>query len=131
MERSIRNEVFIVEQTVPPELEFENEEGSTHYLLLTHNGAVGCARYRWVGHDIKLERIAVKRRERGKGYGRILVECLLNEVRPLRPRTIYLNSQTSVKGFYERFGFTAIGKVFLEAGIEHIKMVLEQEEKGL
>lgn len=126
LERTIRDEVFIKEQSVPYELEFENEELSTHFILWASGRAVGCGRFRWVGPDIKLERIAVLRSERGNGYGTLIVKGLLEEVRGKGPSSIYLNSQTSVKGFYERCGFRPVGEEFLEAGIWHIRMMMDR-----
>lgn len=129
LERSIRDEVFIKEQSVPYELEFENEDVSTHFLLWAGGRAVGCGRFRWVGPDIKLERIAVLRSERGNGYGKVIVKGLLEAVRGKGAFCIYLNSQTSVKGFYERCAFRPVGEEFLEAGIWHIKMMMDRGGK--
>lgn len=126
MERSIRDEVFVREQSVPVELEFENEGSSVHFLLWVDRRPVGCGRYRRTVDGFKLERIAVLRSDRGKGNGRAIVDGLVEEVRTKGGTSIYLNSQTSVRGFYERSGFKPVGDEFLEAGIWHIKMVLEK-----
>jgi predicted GNAT family N-acyltransferase len=47
---------------------------------------------------------------------------MLEIVTPLGPSMIYLHSQTSAMGFYERCGFIPFGETFMEADIEHIKM---------
>jgi predicted GNAT family N-acyltransferase len=120
------NEVFIREQSVPVELEFENEGSSEHYLLWVDGRPVGCGRYRRTTDGFKLERIAVLRSDRGKGHGKAIVEGLVEAVRTKGVSTIYLNSQTSAKGFYERSGFRPVGDEFLEAGIWHIRMVLDK-----
>ena len=67
MERAIRDKVFIGEQNVDPSIEYEHEEESVHFLLFASGRAVGCGRYRTVGTDLKLERIAVLKEQRGKG----------------------------------------------------------------
>ncbi len=126
LERSIRDEVFVREQSVPVELEFENEASSVHFLLWVDGRPVGCGRYRRTLDGLKLERIAVLRSERGKGHGKAIVDGLVAAVRTKGGTSIYLNSQTSVRGFYERSGFKPVGDEFLEAGIWHIKMVLEK-----
>ncbi|MGA1792528.1 MAG: GNAT family N-acetyltransferase [Thermoplasmatota archaeon] len=129
-EFEIRRNVFIVEQRVDPEIEFdEHESDSIHFLLLKNKLPIGCARYRWEGSDIKLERFAVLKEGRGKGYGRFIMERMLEEVLPLGPDRIFLHSQTSAAGFYGRFGFEPSGEIFDEANIDHIRMIYKGREK--
>ncbi|MGA1820233.1 MAG: GNAT family N-acetyltransferase [Thermoplasmatota archaeon] len=129
-ENEIRRVVFIIEQKVDPVLEFDEfESGSVHFLLLKEGEPIGCSRYRWEGDSIKLERFAILKEERGKGYGRFIIECMLEEVLPLGPRRIFLHSQTSAAGFYGRFGFEPTGEIFDEANIDHVKMIYKGKEK--
>jgi predicted GNAT family N-acyltransferase len=48
---------------------------------------------------------------------------LVEEAKLSNPSQIYLHAQIQALGFYEKLGFTGVGKTFLEANIEHIKMV--------
>lgn len=124
-EITIREAVFVKEQGVDPSIEYDEfEDSSKHYVLKAADLPVGCARYRWVGPDIKLERLAVLKEERGKGYGTFIMKRLLEISLGLKPRNIYLHSQITAKRFYERFGFEASGPVFREAEIDHVKMHL-------
>ncbi|MGA1872495.1 MAG: GNAT family N-acetyltransferase [Thermoplasmatota archaeon] len=130
LENGIRRSVFVNEQNVSEEIEFDDHEGDSVHLLLMRSGTpIGCARYRWDGRDIKLERLALLKEERGKGYGKTIMEGILNIVLPMNPTRIYLHSQTRALEFYRRFGFEPSGETFLEAGIEHISMTYRGKEK--
>ncbi len=120
--RQIREEVFVVEQEVPREIEYDEYEQSSTHILATLNGdPVGTARWRKTDHGQKLERFAVLKSARGKGVGEALVKFVLNQIEDAEPA--YLNSQVSAIPFYARLGFEAIGDIFFEAGIPHRKMV--------
>ncbi|MFH2142985.1 MAG: GNAT family N-acetyltransferase [Bacteroidota bacterium] len=123
----IRNEVFVSEQNVDPNLEFDGfDQVSTHYLAIYKNIPVATARWRETDEGIKLERFAVLKDNRNKGFAKILLDQIIKDV-SFRKKKIYLNSQTYVVGFYEKFGFEKIGDIFLEANIEHYKMIYKRE----
>ena len=129
--RRIRQAVFVEEQGCPPEEEWdEHDEPSrrghrTHHLLCTLYGLpVGCARWRRVGAEAKLERFAVLPPARGKGGGAALVAAALDAARAAGLRRFMLHAQTTAVGLYERFGFSVASEPFTEAGIEHVKMTL-------
>jgi len=129
-ESRIRTMVFVDEQNVDPVVEFdEHETDSVHFLLLKNGAAIGCAWYRWVRTSIKLERYAVLKEHRGKGYGRFIMERMLDEVLPLGPDRVFLHSQTAAAGFYGRFGFEPHGDIFEEANIDHVMMIYKAKEK--
>ena len=120
--RKIREDVFIVEQEVPAEIEYdEYEESSTHIIATLHGEAVGTARWRLTSQGQKLERFAVLKSARGKHVGAALVEYILDQLETTE--TAYLNSQVSAIGFYSQFGFEETGGIFYEAGIPHRKMI--------
>jgi len=125
----IRRVVFVIEQNVDPDIEFDEfEETAIHYLLYKGNKAIGCSRYRWSGDQIKLERYAILEQERGKGYGRFIMKIMMKIVLPLDPSMIYLHAQTVAKGFYRKFGFLETGEIFKEADIDHIMMYYQPSE---
>lgn len=127
--RQIREEVFVVEQQVPPEIEYdEYEESSTHILACLDGVPVGTARWRKTENGQKLERFAVLNSSRGKGVGEALVKFVLDQIEDTEPA--YLNSQVSAIPFYARQGFEAQGGIFYEAGIPHRKMVLKTIENN-
>ncbi|MDQ7947271.1 MAG: GNAT family N-acetyltransferase [Pedobacter sp.] len=119
---AIRKIVFVEEQNCPPELEWENEEESIHFLALSDHRPCGACRWRKTDHGYKLERFAVLKEYRGQGVGRALVATALADL-PADADYIYLNAQLDAMGLYAKFGFVAEGPQFEEAGIQHFKMV--------
>ncbi|MCF7825755.1 MAG: GNAT family N-acetyltransferase [Candidatus Marinimicrobia bacterium] len=122
--RQIREVVFIVEQQVPQEIEYDEYEESSTHILATLNGLpAGTARWRQTEHGQKLERFAVLKSARGKGVGAALVQYILEQLN--ETESVYLNSQLSAIPFYAHFGFEETGGIFYEANIPHRKMVLK------
>jgi len=119
---AIRKIVFVEEQNCPPELEWENEEVSTHFLATLNNVPCGACRWRKTEAGYKLERFAVLKEYRGKGIGQALVATVLEDL-PQDAGYIYLNAQLDAMPLYSKFGFKAEGPQFEEAGIQHFKMV--------
>ena len=119
----IRKEVFVNEQKCDPEDEYENEEDSIHFLLLDNNNPVATARYRETKNGIKMERFAVLKNMRGKGYGLMILNYMISDLSE-NILIKYLHAQVQVVGFYEKVGFKKIGKQFDEVGIMHYKMIL-------
>ena len=123
--RSIRHEVFVVEQRVPESLEWDDVDASSlHALAVDATGdAIGCARLLPDGH---VGRVAVRASSRGQGVGSALLLRLVDEARARGGLRVILNAQVGAMGFYARHGFAARGGVFDEAGIPHRVM-----ERGL
>lgn len=120
--REIRELVFVVEQEVPAEIEYDEFEDSSIHILAKIDGVpVGTARWRRTDHGQKLERFAVLNSARGKGVGAALVNFILDQID--NSDVAYLNSQVSAIGFYSKFNFTEVGGIFYEAGIPHRKMI--------
>ena len=124
----IRRVVFIDEQKVPVEEEFDQyEENSKHYLAYYDGKPCGAARWRETseGNEAKLERFAVLKECRGKGVGSALVEQVLADVLAAKHYDrIYLNAQLSAVDLYKKFGFSPVGDEFLECDIKHQQMEL-------
>jgi predicted GNAT family N-acyltransferase len=119
---AIRREVFVGEQNCPPELEWEHEDESTHFLATVDGVPAGASRWRKTDNGYKLERFAVLKQFRGQGVAQELVRTVLADL-PADADYIYLNAQILAVGLYEKFGFVAEGPQFEEAGIQHFKMV--------
>lgn len=121
--RSIRETVFMKEQNVPEELEWDEFDAISQHVLALDDcrQPIGAAR---LLPDGRIGRMAVLKEWRGKGVGRAMLKKLLQELIRQDATQAMLNAQTSVIGFYEKFGFRIEGEVFNEAGIPHIKMVL-------
>lgn len=122
--RAIREIVFIHEQHVPVELEWDEfDAGCLHVLALDSAGKpIGTARLLSDGH---IGRMAVLREWRGRGVGSALLQRLLEEAKKQHLLQVIVNAQTYAAGFYTRFGFQTTGEEFIDAGIPHVKMVLQ------
>lgn len=125
---AIRREVFVDEQNVPVEDEFDEFEATSHHFLALLDGQpVGAARWRRTSKGVKLERFAVTKPARNKGVGKVLVQTVLSDVFAQQPEpieSIYLHAQVAAMPLYASFGFVPVGPQFDECGIQHMKMVL-------
>lgn len=127
----IRKKVFVIEQKVRPEEEFDEfENESTHYLAYCGARQVGTARWRFTGDGIKLERFAVIEKYRNLAIGTAILNKVLEDVKN-EGKKIYLHAQLPAVKFYERAGFVKEGDQFSECNIEHFKMVYKAPPKGL
>jgi predicted GNAT family N-acyltransferase len=123
---AIREEVFVHEQKVDPEDEFdEYEQISRHFVVLDEQGkGIGASRWRKTEKGIKLERFAVKASERGHGIGQALVQATLDDILSQcgTGNYLYMHSQLDAVTLYERFGFRKKGGQFEECSILHYLM---------
>lgn len=118
--QEIRIEVFVKEQNVPPELEWDDADcGATHFLAQYDNEYIGTARLCSDGH---LGRMAVREPFRGQGVGKALIEACEKEARRQKIVKIILNAQSYAIPFYEKMGYEVTSEAFMEAGIEHQSM---------
>lgn len=117
----LRTEVFVIEQGVPIELEWdESDEVSIHAVVYGEdNQPIATGRLLPDGH---IGRMAVQKALRGLGIGRFLLTSLLNEAKRLGHTALVLHAQVSAQGFYALHGFQPKGLEFMEAGIPHILM---------
>jgi predicted GNAT family N-acyltransferase len=119
---AVRREVFVVEQNCPPELEWEFEEESNHFLATVNDEPAGACRWRKTDKGYKLERFAVLQKFRGFGVGQALVQAVLDDL-PADAAYVYLHAQVQAVSLYEKFNFEKVGPEFEEAGIRHYKMI--------
>lgn len=120
----IRHKVFVEEQQVAPEEEYDEfEDAAQHFIARCNDLAVGTARWRETEIGFKLERFAVLSSHRKLGIGSMLVEHVLKDL-PSK-ENVYLHSQTHACALYDKHGFVKQGEEFMEASILHYKMVLQ------
>ncbi len=119
----IRKQVFIKEQGVPSDLEWDGlDQDAVHLLAVTPTQqAVGTVRILNDGH---IGRMAVLDEWRNQGIGRQLLKQILEVARQLGLEQVFLAAQTTAVDFYSRYGFIPEGKVFMDAGIAHRNMRL-------
>ncbi|MEO0317088.1 MAG: hypothetical protein RL404_765 [Pseudomonadota bacterium] len=121
--QALRIEVFVVEQGVPVELEWdEADEVSIHAVAYDEEGQpVATGRLLPDGH---IGRMAVRKSARNQGIGTEVLRALLAEARRLGYAELVLHAQTHATGFYLQHGFKREGEEFMEAGIPHFRMRL-------
>ncbi|WP_282341662.1 GNAT family N-acetyltransferase [Pseudomonas sp. PS02288] len=119
--RRIRESVFIAEQAVPPELEWDSDDASAvHFLAFEGDYPIGTARLLSNGH---IGRVSVLRDWRGLKVGDALMRAVLTEAERLGLAEQTLSAQVHAAPFYERLGFEIVSSEYLEAGIPHVDMV--------
>jgi predicted GNAT family N-acyltransferase len=121
--REVRTRVFIEEQKVPKDLEWDElDEACIHALAFAGDRPVGTGRLTPDGH---IGRMAVLAGWRNRGVGAALLSHLMDAARERGDAFCELNAQVSAIGFYERHGFHVEGEEFMDAGIPHRVMRLE------
>ena len=121
-----RVDTFVVEQNCPyPEV--DDADLLSLHLFNKNNGIIEAyCRIIPDGNQVKIGRVLVNKTARQKGYGRqILARALeaCNERFPNLP--VFIQAQTYLQSFYASFGFKPISDDYLEDGISHIDMILE------
>ncbi|GBG84821.1 hypothetical protein CBR_g39197 [Chara braunii] len=134
--RRVRTEVFVVEQNVAPDEEWDGvDERCVHVLACDGlDRPIGTGR---LLPDGKIGRMAVVKSWRGRGVGSGILQLLMNEARTRGHKEVEVAAQTQAIPFYEKFGFIAYGEEFLDANMPHCWMsadldpdrVVETEKK--
>jgi len=123
--KAIRSEVFIVEQKIPIEMEWDEADAQCVHAVAFNRLGLPLATGRLLQPAPQLARIgrmASSQAVRGAGVGRAVLDALLQAARDRGDTEVVLHAQLSAAPFYSRAGFNARGAVFEEAGIAHIEM---------
>lgn len=122
--RRVREAVFVVEQNVPADLEWDGTDAECIHALVfdAHGTVIGTGR---LAPDGKIGRMAVLKEHRGRGAGDAILAQLLDAARVAGFARCYLHSQVHALGFYAKHGFEPHGPEFDEADIPHREMTLE------
>ena len=128
--RAVRYTVFVQEQKVPEEMEWDEADGAArHVLAVAENGTpIGTGR---LSQDCRIGRMAVLAPWRKRGVGQAILRALLEIARERGCGVVVLHAQTHALGFYACSGFSAVGAEFEEAGIAHrvMKRSLDSEAR--
>ncbi|MEV6328205.1 GNAT family N-acetyltransferase [Streptomyces sp. NPDC051909] len=131
---AVRREVFVEEQGVPQEIEYDTyDETAVHVLAIRADGVpLGTGRLLHgsdatgkTGADAtvgSLGRLAVNKAARGLGVGAALVRAIEDAARERGLAAVDLHAQTHALGFYERLGYEAYGPEFPDADMPHRAM---------
>jgi YbgC/YbaW family acyl-CoA thioester hydrolase len=124
--QAIRQAVFVEEQKIPAEMEWDSADESCVHAVAYNRLGRALATGRLLEHVpgvAKIGRMAVISALRGSRVGREVLEALMQAGRERGDREVLLHAQLSAEGFYARAGFQRRGPVFDEAGIAHVEMV--------
>lgn len=120
----VRQQVFVEEQGISRELEYDGlDNEAIHMLVMDGGNVIGTARVRFLAdNQAKIERMAILKPFRRKGIGRGIISFLIAESKRRRVKHVILHAQHDVLPFYRSCGFEEVGGPFWEAGIKHLKM---------
>jgi len=124
---ALRTRVFVEEQKIPVELEWDEADASAVHAVAYNRLGQALATGRLLQPrpgTAQIGRMAVHPVVRGSGVGREVLHALLQAARGRGDTEAVLHAQRSAEGFYRRLGFAPRGEVFEEAGIAHIEMSL-------
>ncbi len=124
--KNIREKVFIQEQKVTPQLEWDGmDEKAIHFLVFNDKAAIGCARAIVIKDHMQLGRMAVLKEYRGQGIGSALLEKAMTIAKLNQLSAIYISAQCHAIDFYKKFGFEVKSDIYLDAEIPHRDMTLK------
>jgi ElaA protein len=119
----LRHDVFCNEQGVPEHEELDGRDDEAIHLVAVHDDQLlGTCRVLMVGSTAQFSRLAVRASVRRRGIATALLEAADVETRAAGGRRLVLHAQTYARSLYESAGYRPRGRVFTEAGIEHIAM---------
>ena len=118
---SIRKKVFIEEQKVPEELEWDEYDEQCIHILVTddQNKPIATGRIKPDGH---IGRMAVLKEYRNTGIGTAILKELIKSAQDKQLTKVYLHAQTTAISFYQKQGFKTCSEEFMDANIPHKTM---------
>ena len=122
----LRTEVFVHEQKVPAEMEWDHEDDTALHAVALNRMGMPLATGRLLQHApgvARIGRMAVKKPMRGSDLGQRVLHALMDAAKNRGDTQVVLHAQCNAEGFYTRAGFVPHGAIFEEAGIAHIEMV--------
>ncbi len=125
MVKPLRYQVFVIEQKVPEEMEWDEfDEIAWHAIVTTDNQTVGTGRLILEDQIAKIGRMAVQSSRRNQGIGKSILMALIQAAKEKGAQECILYAQTHAIAFYPKSDFEPKGPIFDEAGIPHVEMRL-------
>ncbi|MCA9132326.1 MAG: GNAT family N-acetyltransferase [Planctomycetales bacterium] len=125
--RAIREQVFLIEQRVPAEEEFDDRDlRCEHVVVYDGDRPLGTARVDWE-KDGKVGRVAVLKSQRRRGVGTVLMQAIEQQAMARGAGRLWCNAQVSAIAFYQSLGYSVCSGEFEEAHIPHVAMEKELE----
>ena len=120
---ALRHEVFCGEQGGPPREELDGRDSeSLHLVAVCADELLATCRLLFIGNTVQFSRLAVRQSARRHGIASALLDLADHEARQAGVRRLVLHAQTYARSLYEAAGYVPRGRIFMEAGIEHIAM---------
>jgi predicted GNAT family N-acyltransferase len=120
---AIRMEIFVFEQNVPAEEEWDGyDKTSTHFFARVDGKPTATARLRDTDGIARIERMAVRQNARRTGVGKHLLQHLMDYAKKQGFKQAFISAQTHAVPFYEKLGFKSEGEEYMESGIPHFAM---------
>lgn len=117
----IRESVFVAEQAVAPEQEWDSEDDiAIHFLAEQAGFAIATARLLPDGY---VGRLSVLKDWRGLHVGDALMKAVIEQAQARGIAELKLTAQVHATAFYQRFAFEVVSEEFLEAGLPHVEML--------
>lgn len=121
--RAVRTPVFIEEQAVTPEFEWDDIDATAVHLLATlDHEPIACLR---IIEYKKIGRMAVLKNYRGRGLGAALLREAVAICKKQGSKSVYLSAQTHAIEFYRKAGFKQISDEYCDVDIPHVDMQLD------
>jgi ElaA protein len=123
----LRSEIFVLEQKCIYLDTDGHDEKSLHVLVYVKKKLVAYARIVppcTIFKTVSIGRVVVDEKYRGKEIGYLLMKKSIQEtIKKYNPKIISISAQTHLEKFYNRLGFKAVGKTYLDCDIPHVKML--------
>jgi predicted GNAT family N-acyltransferase len=125
----VRRAVFVVEQQISEEIEYDGTDADAEHLVVYENGRpIATGRLILIDGKMHIGRLAVLMEYRGKGLGIYTMEALISRAAQQGYSKLYIHAQSHTLKFYEKVGFKAYGDEYMEAGIPHYSMYREDNQ---
>lgn len=129
----VRRKVFGEEQNIEESDDIDGLDATdniTHYVLYKDNNPIATLRLLSKSDGVVvMQRLSVLSEYRGKGIARNFLSYVIKHIiQNDKIKKVEFDAQCYLGGFYERLGFTPIGKEFEEVGIKHIKMYADVDK---
>ena len=126
---AIRKEVFVEEQSISEEEEFDDYDAQAlHLIVYVDEQPAATGRIWHDGKAFHIGRFAVLKRFRGQKIGDLALRLLLYKSFSSGAQAVEISAQTYIVPLYKKFGFKEYGEEYIEAGIPHIAMKVGKDE---
>ena len=122
---ALRTEVFVAEQGIAAALEQDGRDADAVHAVAFNRLGLPVATGRLLRGDAGeglIGRMAVDRAVRGQGWGREVLDALVDAAAQRGDGRVTLHAQATAEAFYRRAGFSVRGEPYEEAGIPHVTM---------